>query len=145
MALEKVAERDRELMTLLRKWKSIEDTTIKSCEKILGKAKNPIVVTFVTSIKNDSEKHKALIQYIIDAQTKKGYVLAPEELKDVAALLNKHVELEQKSIEIATEAIEKSRGETKLLLKTILEDEKRHKKLAQLMEEQKLLVVARTT
>jgi hypothetical protein len=61
-------------------------------------------------------------------------VLAPEELKDVAALLNKHVELEQKSIEIATEAIEKSRGETKLLLKTILEDEKRHKKLAQLIE-----------
>jgi hypothetical protein len=32
MAAPKAHERDRELLTLLRKWKGVEATTIKSCD-----------------------------------------------------------------------------------------------------------------
>lgn len=131
MALEKVAARDREMLTLLRKWKGLEDRTIKSCDAIIGKTANPIITTLISAIRNDSEKHKAIIQLILDSMTKKAYQLAPEDIAGVASLLTKHIAIEEQSIEIAQQAMEKSRDAiTKQLLKLILEDEKKHKQLA---------------
>ncbi|MBZ0157139.1 MAG: hypothetical protein K8I29_13115 [Alphaproteobacteria bacterium] len=151
MALEKVtpqerAARDKELLTLLRKWRGLEDLTIKSCTTILNKTKNPIVATLTTAIKNDSEKHKAILQLIIDGMTKKGFVLTPEDLADVASLVDKHIDLEQRSIETAEKAVELSRDTiVKQMLKTILDDEKRHEKMAVQMNELKFRITGKIT
>ncbi len=143
---EKRAQLDRELLKLLRKWVTIEDQTIKSCAAIISKAKNPIIGTLTGAIRNDSEKHKSILEMVIDGMTKKGFVLSPDDLAGVASLLNKHIAFEQKSIETATEAIELSHVPiVTQMLKLILEDEKKHKKMASQMNDLKLQVAAKVT
>jgi len=151
MALQRVsaenrAAMDRELLKSLRKWVSIEDQTIKSCTAILNKAKNPIIGTLTAAIRNDSEKHKSILQMVIDGMTQKGFVLSPDDLAGVAFLLNKHITIEQKSIETATQALELSRDPIiTQMLKLILEDEKKHKKMASQMNDLKFMVAAKVT
>ena len=143
---EKRAALDKELLKLLRKWVGIEDSTIKSCTAILNKAKNPIMGTLTAAIRNDSEKHKAILQLVIDGMTKNGFVLSPDDLAGVASLLNKHIALEQKSIETATAALELSHDPIiTQMLKLILEDEKKHKKMASQMNDLKFMITAKIT
>jgi|SRR5208283_5012106 len=137
---------DKTLLSLLRKWQVIEDKTINSCETILKKTGNPIITTLSMAIRNDSEKHKSILQLVIDGMTKTGFVLSPDDLADVASLLGKHILLEQKSIAVATAAIGISRDTiTTQMLKLILEDEKKHKKMAQQMNELKFAITGKVT
>ncbi len=146
VSAEKRAVLDRELIKLLRKWVSIEDQTIRSCASILKKAKNPIIGTLTGAISNDSEKHKTILQLVIDGMTKNGFVLSPDDLAGVASLLNKHIALEQKSIETATKALELSHDPIiTQMLKLILEDEKKHKKMASQMNDFKFMITAKVT
>ena len=146
ISAEKRAMLDRELIKLLRKWVNIEEQTIRSCSAILNKAKNPIIGTLTAAIRNDSEKHKTILQMVIDGMTQKGFVLSPDDLAGVASLLNKHITIEQKSIETATKALELSRDPIiTQMLKLILEDEKKHKKMASQMNELKFMVAAKVT
>jgi bacterioferritin (cytochrome b1) len=131
MAAPKARARDRELLALLRKWKGIEASTIKSCDTIRRKSKNPIMTTLLMAIKNDSEKHAAILQLIIDSMTKMAYELTPDDMAGISSLVGKHIELEQESIDIAYMALEMTRDSvTRQLLKIILEDEKKHKMMA---------------
>lgn len=146
MALEKVASRDRELLGLLRKWKGVEETTVKSCDAIMKKASNPVIATLTMAIKSDSVKHKAILDLVIDGMTKKGFVLSPDDLAGVASLMNKHIDIEQKAIDMASAAVEMTRDPiAKQMLKLILEDEKRHKKMAEQMNELKFRITAKIT
>jgi bacterioferritin (cytochrome b1) len=143
MAAPKAHARDRELLALLRTWKGVEASTIKSCDAILKKAKNPIMTTLTMAIKNDSEKHASILQLIIDSMTKMAYELSPDDLAGISSLLSKHIELEQESINTANKAIEMTRDAvTKQLLKLILEDEKRHKMMATRMSALKYRITA---
>lgn len=144
MSAEKRAATDKEMLKLLRKWITIEEQTIKSCQAIINKAKNPIVATLTGAIRNDSEKHKAILQLVIDGMTKSGFVLSPDDLESVSSLLNKHIGLEQKSIETATKALELSHDPIiSQMLKLILEDEKKHKKMATQMNDLKFSITAK--
>jgi hypothetical protein len=146
MAATNARTRDKELLSLLRKWKGLEATTIKSCDAILKKSKNPILITLTSAIRNDSEKHAAIIQLVIDSMTKTAYELAPADLAGVASLLNKHIVLEQASIDMATKSIEICRDAiTKQLLKMILDDEKKHKSMAEKMSALKYRITAGIT
>lgn len=146
MAATSARVRDRELLAMLRKWKGLEASTIKSCDAILKKAKNPILTTLTTAIRNDSEKHAAIIQLVMDSMTKQAYELSPDDLAGVAHLLNKHIALEQASIDMAGKAIEMSRDAiTKQLLKMILDDEKKHKSMAEKMSALKYRITAGIT
>lgn len=146
MASTKAAERDKKMLALLRGWKALEGHTIRNCSAIIKKTRNPIIKTLTTSIRNDSEKHRAILQMVIDGMTKKGHVLTSDELAKVSALLDKHITIEQRSIDTAKKAIEMSRDPiAKQMLRIILEDEKNHKKLAVQMNELKFRVTARVT
>ena len=146
LSAEKRAAADKEMLKLLRKWVTIEDQTIRSCAAIINKAKNPIIGTLSNAIKNDSEKHKSILQLVIDGMTKSGFVLSPDDLAGVSSLLNKHVALEQKSIETASKALELSHDPIiTQMLKLILEDEKKHKKMASQMNDLKFSITAKIT
>jgi rubrerythrin len=146
MALTKAAQRDKQMLELLKRWTRLEDSTIRSCANISKKTKNPLIKTLVTAIKNDSAKHKAIIKLIIDSMTKRAIVLTPDDIRGVSHLLDKHIMIEEKSITTAHKAIEISRDSTvKQLLRLILEDEKKHAKLAEQMNELKFRVTARVT
>jgi rubrerythrin len=146
MSAEKRAATEKEMLKLLRKWITIEEQTIRSCGAIIKKAKNPIIATLTSAISNDSEKHKRILQLIIDGMTKSGFILSPDDLASVSSLLNKHIVLEQKSIETATKALELSHDPIiSQMLKLILEDEKKHKKMASQMNDLKFHITAKIT
>ncbi|MEE8329011.1 MAG: ferritin-like domain-containing protein [Thermodesulfovibrionia bacterium] len=146
MALKKAEERDKKMLDLLKEWKSLEEETIDICARISKKSKNPIIKILITAIKNDSKKHRSIIKLISNSMTKKAFVLIPDDLVGVSGLLNKHIAIEQKSIDTANEAIEMSRDATvKHLLRFILEDEKQHEKLLDQMNKLKFMVTARVT
>ena len=146
MPLKKAEERDKKMLGLLDSWMKLEEHTIKSCSNISGKTRNPIIKTLITAIKNDSQKHKAIIKLITYSMTKKALVLTPDELKGISSLLNRHITIEQKSIDLAEETITVTRDATaRQLLKLILEDEKKHAKLVEQINELKFRVTASVT
>ena len=146
MPLKKAEERDKKMLGLLDSWMKLEEHTIKSCSNISGKTRNPLIKTLITAIKNDSQKHKAIIKLITDSMTKKALVLTPDELKGISSLLNRHITIEQKSIDLAEETITVTRDATaRQLLKLILEDEKKHAKLVEQINELKFRVTASVT
>jgi len=135
---------DNKMLTLLKRWKELEAATIKSCGSITKNTKNPLVKTLITAIANDSVKHKSILQLIIDSMTKKPFVLTPDDVSQISALLDKHIDLENDAIKVAYEAIEVSRDPlTKQLLRLILEDEKKHAKLAEQINELKFRTLAK--
>lgn len=142
----KTALIDNKMLTLLKRWKELEAATIKSCGTITKKTKNPLVKTLITSIANDSAKHKSILQLIIDSMTKKAFVLTPDEVSLIAALLDKHIDLENEAIDIADQAVKLSKDPvTKQLLLLILEDEKKHAKLTEQINELKFSTLAKIT
>jgi len=135
---------DNKMLALLKRWKELEAATIKSCGAITRNTKNPLVKTLITAIANDSVKHKSILQLIIDSMTKKSFVLTPDDVSQVSSLLDKHIDLENDAIKVAYEAIEISRDPvTKQLLRLILEDEKKHAKLTEQINELKFRTLAK--
>ncbi|MGD0884036.1 MAG: hypothetical protein ABSA46_04020 [Thermodesulfovibrionales bacterium] len=59
-------------------------------------------------IKQDSGKHKIMVRMIVDNITKEAVHLSPDEFALVSELLNKHMEVEAKSIALANDALKKS-------------------------------------
>lgn len=130
---------EKKLLSILKEWKKVETATINSCKKILSKTENPIVVTLINTIKLDSEKHKSIIQLIISSYTKKAIALTPEEIASVSKLLDKHMSYEEKSINLAEDAIAETREiVVKQLLKNILSDEKKHIKITEQLNQLKI-------
>lgn len=137
---------DNKMLVLLKRWKEIEAATIKSCGAITKKTKNPLVKTLITAIANDSAKHKSILQLVIDGMTKEAFVLTPDDVSHISALLDKHIDLENEAIDTAEQAIKISKDPvTKQLLRLILEDEKKHANLAEQINELKFRTLAKIT
>ncbi|MHB8840927.1 MAG: hypothetical protein ACYC56_03915 [Candidatus Aquicultor sp.] len=140
MATQDIVERRSHFEDGINKWKKLEDVTIESCEKIMNATDNKLVTTIAGLIKTDSQKHKEVLDAINEALT--GTItLTPEELGDIAELINAHLELERNSITLAEEEFEESRHfVVRHLLSYLLMDEQKHfKLLSQLKDFQRRL------
>ena len=137
---------DQKLVEILRSWKTTETYTIKGCEKITAKTDNPIITTIINAIRSDSEKHRAILQLILDSMTKKAISLTPDEIAELSSSINRHISLEEKTIEYAENAIGRSTDPVvKQLLKYILEDEKKHKMMLEQINELKIRALSKIT
>lgn len=139
-------ELDQKLVEILRSWRTTETYTIKGCEKITAKTGNPIVTTIINAIRSDSEKHRAILQLIIDSLTKRALNLTPDEIADISSSVNRHITLEEKTIEFAEKAIGRATDPViKQFLTYILEDEKKHAKMLAQLSELKIRAFAKIT
>ena len=113
----------------IRKWIELEDVTIAHCDKIMDATDNRLVEIIVDSIRSDSEKHKVILSFITEALN--GTItLEPDELGELSALLDEHLEIEKSSIDMALREYENSRHFViRHLLSYLLADEKKHYKL----------------
>ncbi|MGO9612639.1 MAG: hypothetical protein ACLPX5_06360 [Dissulfurispiraceae bacterium] len=137
----------KQFLSIIRRWQKLEDGTIKSAEGMINKTTNPFVRTTMEMIKHDSEKHKIVLQAIIDAATKEAPHLRPDELASLAAMLYKHMEIEAQSIQLAAEAFKNSKlFVTGYFLSALLEDEtKHHRMITQLTDELKKASISTST
>jgi hypothetical protein len=125
--MEKSRESSEELLKLVKEWIALEDKTIASADELISKANNPFVQMRMEMIKHDSGKHKVMLQWIIDNLTKEAVHLTPDEVMPLSALLNKHLEVEAKSITLANNALKKSGlPMVRYILSALLDDETKH-------------------
>lgn len=120
-------ETSEEFLNILSEWQALEDRTIASADELIRKGGNPLVSMTMEMIKHDSAKHKVMLQMIIDNVSKEAVHLSPDELAPLSALMNKHMEVEAKSVVLATDALKRSElAVTKYILSALLDDETRH-------------------
>ncbi len=125
--MKKPVETSEDFLRLIREWQALEDKTIASASELISKAKNPLVEMVMEMIKQDSGKHKIMLKMIVDNLTREAIRLSPDELSNLSSLLNKHMEVEAKSIGLANDALKKSElAATRYILSALLDDETTH-------------------
>jgi rubrerythrin len=136
------ADSSAKLLKVLREWQKLEDETIKHAESTLRKSKNKLVKMTMEMIKNDSQKHRAMQQMLIDSMTKTPFILSPDDLASLSDGLNKHLSAEAKSLELADEALQNSElFVTRYILSYLIADEQKHHALLSKLNELKRATV----
>lgn len=126
--MKKPPEITEEFLNIVREWQVLEEKTIESANNLISRTSgNPIVKMTMEMIKHDSGKHKAMLQMVLDNITKEAVHLSPDELASLSELLHKHMEIEAKSIDVASHALQRSELKiTRHILSALLNDEKNH-------------------
>lgn len=123
----KPAELSSQFLKIMREWQKLENATIKFSLDMLRRTKNPLIRMTMEMIKNDSQKHKAMQQMLIDSLTKEALHINPDELAVLSDGLNKHIAAEAKSLELADEALKNSElFITRYILSLLIADETKH-------------------
>lgn len=114
----------------MQEWKKIENASVASTGKVIEKTENPIVSLIMEIIQRDSQMHYRIQDLIIDSLEKSTISLTPEELGDVWGMVEKHIELEKKTIELAKDSLDALRGRKMVIQEYLLDylriDEEKH-------------------
>ena len=124
------AEKKEQFLADLDKWQKMESLSLKTCAEVQRRTENPLIKMIAEIIRRDSKSHINVLNLIKDSLTKEAIHLTPDELEEIWDLVDGYHKIEQKSVEIAQEAIRDSRlFEIRYLLTYLLEDESKHLKL----------------
>jgi rubrerythrin len=138
----KPVELSKRFLEVIKEWQRLEDQTIKFSDELMKKTKNRLIKMTMEMIKHDSEKHKAMQQMLIDSVTKEPFILSPDDLNALGAGLNKHLEAEARSLQLADEALKNSElFVTQYVLSYLIADEQKHHNLLHKLEELKKATV----
>jgi rubrerythrin len=123
-------EGSEQFLKSIRDWQKLEDETIRYSEEMLKKTQNSLIKAALEMIRDDSQKHKAWQQMLIDSVTREALHLSPDELAALSEGLNKHMAAEAKSLEMADEALRNSElFTTRFILSLLIADETKHHKM----------------
>jgi len=126
-------EIQEQIVQNMQEWKKIENASIASTGKVIEKTENPIVRLIMEIIQRDSQMHYRIQQLIIDSLETMTLSLTPEELGDVWSMIEQHIELEKKTIELANASLEALRGRKMVVQEYLLDylriDEEKHNKV----------------
>ena len=124
-----------QLVANMRAWQKVEDAATASTGRVMEKTDNPIVRLAMEIIQRDSQMHYAVQGWIADTlEGKKAVTFTPDELAQVWSLIEKHIKLEGKTIELAQQSLDlignaKGMQLQAYLLQYLLEDEQKHNHL----------------
>ncbi len=122
----------------MEQWMKIEDAAVASTGAIIEKTTNPIIRIVMEIIQSDSLMHHMVQEFIKDTLEKKPVSLTPEELADVWGMVEKHIEIEKRTVEAAEAAIEAIKDKKMVvqeyLLNYLLTDERKHDALLETLE-----------
>jgi hypothetical protein len=119
------------LVANMRSWQKIENASVASTGRVIEKTDNPIVRLVMEIIGRDSQMHYRVQQWIAESLEGKTVTLTPEELGDVWAMIEDHIRLEKKTVELGQQALDLIKGSKGMLvqaylLEYLLEDEQKH-------------------
>ena len=121
------------IVSNMKNWQKIEDASIASTGEFFTKTTNPVVRLIMEIIQRDSMMHHRVQQLIADSLESKTITMNPEELSEIWSLVEKHIELEKKTVKYAGEALSALKGKKMLiqeyLLNYLLIDENKHNHL----------------
>ena len=131
-------EIQEQLVTNMKHWMKIEDSSVASTGQVMEKTENPVIRLIMEIIQRDSQMHYRVQELIADSLTTKITTVTPDDLSAVWDLIEKHITIEKKTIELAEESLKNLQGKKMVvqeyLLHYLLEDETKHNKLLEQLE-----------
>jgi len=129
-----------ELVSNMRKWQKIEDASVSSTGQIIEKTDNPLVRVIMEIIQRDSQTHYRIEQLIADSVERQAVSLSPDELVEVWQMIEHHIEIEKKSVELAQQVMDALQNQQGMIVQEyfaryLLKDEKKHDDLLSLLDE----------
>jgi hypothetical protein len=125
-----------ELAKILKDWQNLEEETASLSESLMKKSNNDFVKVIMEMIKRDSEKHKAMQQFVIDHLTKRAIEIAPQDLVPLGDVLDRHLKAEAKSMGLANLAITKSKDFfANFIVSYLMADEIKHHEMLTKLEQ----------
>jgi hypothetical protein len=132
-------ELQQQIISNMRRWQKVENSSVASTGKIIEKTDNPIVRLVMEIIQRDSQFHYRVQEFIADSLESKTVTLAPEELGEIWGMVEDHIEIEKKAVALADEALKALKGKKMLvqqyLIQYLLEDEQKHNSILKRLEE----------
>jgi hypothetical protein len=126
-------EIQEQIIANMKRWQKIENASVASTGQIIAKTNNPIVRMIMEIIQRDSQFHYRVQEFIADSLESKTVALSPDEVGEVWDMVEKHIELEKKTVQLAEEALAALKGKKMLvqeyLLNYLLMDEEKHNKV----------------
>ena len=117
----------------MKRWQKLENAAIAQTARIMEETEHPLIRAVMEVIQNDAKNHYAIQQLIIDIVEKEYVNVFTDDLVKVWDSIEKHIQLEKKTIEMADEslkALEGSKNVVQLyLLDYLRADEEKHDKL----------------
>ena len=132
------AKETEELTKIFKEWQTLEDETIRLANDLYSKSDNSFIRVTMEMIKRDSEKHRSMLQFAIDAITKESVHLAPQDLIPLGDVLEKHLQAEARSMGLANSAMMKNKDVfTGYIISYLLADEAKHHEMLQRLDQVK--------
>ena len=114
-------------------WMRVENASIGSTGRIIEKTDHPVLRMVMEIIQRDSLAHYRTQEFIKRTVEEESVTMTPEDMASVWDLIEKHIQIEKRTIEIAKEVLEHLKGKKMLvqeyLLNYLLKDEQKHDEL----------------
>jgi len=122
------------LVENMKSWQKVENASVASTGRVIEQTENPIVRLVMEIIQRDSQMHYRVQEWIIDSLTGKPLSLTPEEVGDVWEAVEKHIELERRTLRLAKDSLDSIKGSKGMLVQAYLldylaQDEQKHNTL----------------
>lgn len=135
-------EAQEKIVANMKKWQKIENASISSTGRVIEKTTNPIVRLIMEIIQRDSQMHYRVQELVADSLTTKAIALTPDEVGDVWGLIEKHIELEKQTVNLAKSSLRAIEGKKGMLvqaylLEYLLRDEEKHDVILEKLNEVK--------
>jgi hypothetical protein len=131
-------ELQQEIISNMKRWQKVEFSSLASTGQIIEKTDNPVVRLVMEIIQRDSQMHYRIQEWIADSLEFKTVSLSPDELGKVWEMVERHIELEKKALEMAHQSLEALKGKRMViqeyLLEYLAEDEEKHNNLLRHLE-----------
>lgn len=128
-------ETQEQLVATMREWQKVENQGVVSTSQIMEQTNNPLLRLVMEIIQRDSQMHYRVQDLIAGSLESKALELNIDEMATLAGMIEKHLELEQKTIDMARESLEKIKGKglaiQSYLLEYLLKDEEKHAEILQ--------------
>ena len=132
-------EAQEKLVSTMRSWQKIENASIASTARVIEKTENPIVRLVMEIIQRDSQIHYRVQQWIAESLESRTVSITPEEVGDVWDMVEEHIKIEKKTLELAQIALDSIKGSKGMLVQSYLleylvDDENKHNSLLERLE-----------
>ena len=122
----------------MKKWQQVEDASVASTGRAIEKTRNPLIRLVMEIIQRDSLIHYRVQQLVRDSLESHTISLNVDELAEVWDVIENHIKIERKTIELAQQTLEQLKGKKMVvqeyLLNYLMTDEKKHDALLADME-----------
>lgn len=128
-----VREQQEKLVQCMKRWQKLEDAAVAQTARIMEEIDHPLIRLVAEIIQRDSNMHHRIQQMVVDTLEHETVTLSFDDIKDAWQAIEKHIELEKMTIDMAKTALElvpeKTNQVQRYLLSYLSEDEKKHDKM----------------